>query len=106
MTRDYYVYIMANETRMLYVGVTNDLERRLYEHRTKRLDGFARRYAMDRLLYCEQAPDPQTAIAREKQLKGWVRHKKIALINETNPRWTDLAGDWFVEGPDSSLRSE
>jgi putative endonuclease len=104
--RTYYVYMMTNKSGALYVGVTNSLERRVYEHKTRTNEGFTRRYKLDRLLYREDYPDPASAIAREKQIKGWLRKKKIALIQEVNARWQDLAADWFAEGPDSSLRSE
>ncbi len=103
--RDYYVYIMTNKSGTLYVGVTNDLERRATEHKRGVLEGFTKRYAMDRLLYYESAPDAKAAIQREKQIKGWMRRKKLALIREMNPRWRDLADDWIDRGPDPSLRS-
>ncbi|MEX0785409.1 MAG: GIY-YIG nuclease family protein [Dehalococcoidia bacterium] len=98
--------MMTNKSGTLYIGVTNDIERRVWEHRTATLDGFTRRYKMDRLVYYEDYPDPSSAIEREKQLKGWLRRKKIELIREANPRWEDLADGWFDEGLDSSLRSE
>jgi len=94
MTRDYYVYIMANETRMLYVGVTNDLERRVSEHKLKLLESYTNRYNLTRLVYYEDMPDIRDAIAREKQLKSWRRGKKVALIESMNPRWRDLAEEW------------
>ena len=94
MKRDYSVYILANETRMLYIGVTNDLERRLSEHKLKLADGYTRRYNMTRLVYYENLPDVRDAIAREKELKGWRRARKIGLIEAMNPRWRDLSEDW------------
>ena len=78
----------------MYIGVTNDLERRLYEHRHQLLEGFTKRYNVHKLVYFEQACDIQAAIAREKQLKGWSRNKKNALVMATNPSWRDLSEDW------------
>lgn len=84
------VYILASRTRTLYIGVTNDLERRLAQHRAGIGSRFTRRYGVDRLVHVEWAPDPLSAITREKQLKGWTRDRKIALIESENPGWTDL----------------
>jgi putative endonuclease len=84
--------------------VTNNLERRLYEHKTKQLDGFTRKYNIDRLVYFEQTTDVLSAIAREKQIKNWNRSKKISLIESANPAWEDLSAEWYKA--DSSLRSE
>jgi putative endonuclease len=89
----YAVYILAGPSRVLYIGVTNDLERRLAEHQQGRIEGFSKRYRIDRLVYFEQTPDIRSAIAREKQLKGWRREKKIALIQNSNPTWRDLS-EW------------
>lgn len=89
--RNFYVYILANEIGgTLYIGVTNDLVRRTYEHREKLVDGFTRRYGVGRLVYFECFSDPESAIHREKQLKKWNRSWKIRLIEESNPDWTDL----------------
>ena len=92
--RQYYVYIMTNATRTLYVGVTNDLERRVYQHKQKLIDGFTKKYNLTWLAYYEQTSDVRSAIAREKQIKGWRRSKKIELIESFNPRWRDLSQDW------------
>ena len=87
----FYVYILASEIGgTLYIGVTNDLIRRTYEHRGKLVDGFTRHYGVDRLVYFECFDDPENAILREKQLKKWNRSWKIRLIEESNPNWTDL----------------
>ena len=91
----YFVYILTNRTRTLYTGVTNDLGRRLYEHRMHLTPGFASRYKIDRLVYFEQFDDIGFAIAREKQIKGWVRRKKDELIESMNPRWSDLSLELF-----------
>jgi putative endonuclease len=96
--RQYYVYIMANLARTLYTGVTNDLEWRVFEHREKRIPGFTQWYNLTQLVYYEATSDVRTAIAREKQIKGWLRAKKVALIESMNPRWEDLAADWYGEG--------
>jgi len=85
------VYILASRTRTLYVGVTNDLERRMAQHRAGLGSRFARKYSVNRLVHVEWAPDPLSAIAREKQIKGWTRARKIALIEVDNPQWRDLA---------------
>ena len=86
-----FVYILASKSGVLYVGVTNRLRRRIVEHRLKLVDGFSARYNVTRLVYYEKFGDIRNAIAREKQIKGWLRAKKIALIESTNPRWKDLA---------------
>ena len=93
----YYVYILTNwNNTVMYIGITNDLERRLYEHKHQLLDGFTKRYNVHRLVYFEQAGDVRVAIAREKQLKGWSRKKKNALVSDMNPAWRDLSDDWNV----------
>lgn len=93
--KSYYVYIMASKSRTLYVGVTSDLVRRVHEHKTKISDGFTSRYNISRLVYFEETTDVNAAITREKQLKGWLRNRKIALIEEQNPAWDDLAAGWY-----------
>jgi len=93
--RKYFVYIMASKTRVLYTGVTNSLERRVFEHKRKLVPGFAQRYSATKLVYCEDFHDVRAAISREKQIKGWLRAKKIALIESINPRWKDLSEGWY-----------
>ena len=93
--RHYSVYIMTNRSRTLYTGVTNDLQRRVYEHRQKMGSKFTSKYNITRLAYYENYSDIRDAIAREKQIKGWRRAKKIALIESTNPEWQDLSADWY-----------
>lgn len=88
--RTFYVYIVACRSRRLYIGVTNNLVRRIYEHKAKLVDGFTRCYNMDRLVYYELVHGPIEAVTREKQLKGLLRAKKIQLIEATNPSWRDL----------------
>ena len=97
MSKIGYVYIMANHPKgTLYIGVTSNLEKRVFEHRNKIADGFTRRYDLTRLVYCEEAPDMESAINREKQLKNWHREWKMNLIQQQNPKWLDLAADWFM----------
>jgi putative endonuclease len=91
LQRDYYVYMLASLSGVLYVGVTNNLECRLYEHRNGTADGFTKRYRCHRLVWFETTGDVNAAIAREKQIKGWRRSKKEDLIREMNPSWADLA---------------
>jgi putative endonuclease len=91
----YYVYIMTNASRTLYVGTTGDLMRRVYEHKQKIISGFTSKYNITKLVYFEETTDVRAAIAREKQIKGWLRNKKTALIESLNPTWNDLAADWF-----------
>ena len=89
--RQYYVYIMTNKSRTLYTGVTNNLERRVYEHKQKLIPGFTTKYNISRLVFFEATQDIKAAIEREKQIKGWLRSKKIALIESVNPQWEDLS---------------
>ncbi len=96
----YYVYILANKTNTtVYIGVTSDLMQRLWEHRNDVIEGFTKRYHVHKLVYYETFQNVQEAIAREKQLKGWRRARKNALIGSVNPAWEDLAGEWFFAGP-------
>ena len=91
----YYVYILTNwNDRVMYVGVTNDLSRRLYEHRSGVTDGFTKKYRVHKLVFFEQTSDIYAAIAREKQIKGWNRAKKNALVETVNPEWKDLSEEW------------
>lgn len=101
MTR-YYIYIMSNASRILYVGVTSDLARRVYEHKQKDVPGFTARYNVTRLVYFEETANPLAAIAREKEIKGWKRARKIALIESANPKWKDLSAEEGFFLPTSS----
>ena len=92
--RDYYVYIMTNNSGTLYTGVTNNLERRTAEHKQHILRGFTDRYKVNRLLYYEVCQDIVAAIEREKQIKAWRRSKKLDLVVSINPKWKDLATEW------------
>jgi len=95
MSRQYYVYIMTNRSRTLYTGVTNDLVRRVYEHKHKLVQGFTQKYNITRLVYYEVCSDAMSAISHEKRIKGWLRAKKVTLIESTNPRWADLSDGWY-----------
>ena len=92
---NYYVYILTNwDDSVMYVGVTNNLERRLYEHRNHLVDGFTKKYNVHKLVYYEYTNDVYSALEREKQLKGWSRAKKNALVAKSNPTWSDLSTEW------------
>src|SRR6266545_4367966 len=95
---------MTNRSGTLYIGVTNDLYRRVLEHKTGSKEGFTKRYRLDRLVYIESGTDIRDAIQREKQLKGWLRKRKIELIGSQNPYWRDLSEDWFDESAGTPSR--
>jgi len=90
----YYVYIMTNNSKTLYTVVTNNLNRRVYEHKNKLIQGFTAKYNITKLVYFEICTDINQAIAREKQIKGWLRKKKVYLIESVNPEWNDLSQEW------------
>jgi putative endonuclease len=92
--KEYYVYILSNKRGTLYTGVTNDLERRIYQHKNELTEGFTKKYNITRLIYFESTDDITAAIAREKQIKGLLRSKKIELIKTMNPKWEDLSAAW------------
>lgn len=95
--KSYYVYILASrENGTLYIGVTNNLPRRMYEHRNGLVEGFTKNYTVHRLVYFEETPRIDDAITKEKQLKNWRRLWKLELINETNPEWRDLADELSI----------
>ena len=99
----YYVYLLTNKKDgTLYIGMTNDLERRIFEHKQKLIDGFTKKYGLNQLIYFERFQYVNDAIKREKQLKNWNRQWKIDLIEIENPDWNDLAKDWFDVDPGSS----
>jgi putative endonuclease len=93
--KTYYVYIMSSQTGILYVGVTNNLELRVHQHKSKTIEGFTKRYNITCLVYYTAFEDVIAAIAAEKRIKGWVRARKVALVEETNPDWRDLSADWY-----------
>ena len=96
--KNYHVYIMASVSKVLYVGVTSDLGRRVSQHKLGEVPGFTSRYKATRLVHTENFGDIRDAIAREKEIKGWRREKKVALIEAENPSWKDLAEDWVNVG--------
>ncbi len=93
----FFVYIMNSPTGTLYTGMTNDLNRRVYQHKNKLIEGFTSKYNVTRLAYFEETSDVKAAIAREKEIKGWRRSKKLVLIKTINPKWQDLAEGWYDE---------
>ena len=93
----YYLYILTNKKNgTLYIGVTNDLERRLFEHKNKLVEGFTKNYGLDKLVYFETYQYVNDAIKREKNMKKWMRQWKISLIEKDNPNWDDLSSDWNI----------
>ena len=103
----YYVYIMSSHQGTLYIGMTNDLYRRAYEHRHKLVPGFTQKYNVTKLVYYQETSSVESAIIREKQIKGWLRSKKAALVASSNPYWVDLAEGWYEDRSlaDPSLHS-
>ena len=91
----YYVYILSSESKVIYTGMTNNLKRRIFEHKNKLIEGFSKRYNTYKLVRYEEMDDVGAAIAFEKKIKGWKRFKKVTMIEEENPGWDDLAEDWF-----------
>ena len=94
MHEKFWVYIMSSRPGTLYIGMTNNIDKRVQEHKRGLIEGFSKKYKCTRLVYYESFDDVRKAIGREKQLKGWRREKKIALIEILNPRWQDLAENW------------
>lgn len=96
--KDHYstVYIVASKSRAIYIGMSNNLHKRIFEHKNDQIEGFTRQYRCHRLVYYESFDDVNKAIDREKQLKRWNRTKKVWLIERRNPTWEDLATDWFT----------
>jgi putative endonuclease len=91
----YHVYLLTNwNNKVMYVGITSDLKRRLFEHRNKSVEGFTTKYNIHKLVYYEATSDVQSAIAREKEIKKWRREKKNRLVEKINPEWRDLSAGW------------
>jgi putative endonuclease len=102
--KNFYVYILASKSRVLYTGMTNDLMRRMYEHRENVNAGFTQKYKVKTLVYFEMTNGPTSAIQREKQIKGWSRSKKIELVEAKNSDWKDLSEEWFKKRDSSSRK--
>ena len=100
--KSYCVYIMTGQSGVLYIGVTSDLERRVLEHKQKATPGFTARYNLTKLVYFEAFGDVRHAIARERELKGWLRKKKVALIESVNPEWKDLSPKWVQKAGETA----
>jgi putative endonuclease len=95
MAGTYYVYMLTNwNNTVMYLGVTDNLERRLYEHKNKLVKGFTEKYNVNKLVYFEETQDVTAALAREKEIKKWQREKKNQLVNRMNPNWEDLSAEW------------
>ena len=92
--QQYYIYIMTNRSKTLYVGVTSNITKRTFEHKHKLADGFTKKYNISKLVYYEITSDIRSALKREKQIKAWLRSKKIELIKSLNPGWNDLSENW------------
>lgn len=96
LTKIFYVYILSSRSRSLYIGMTSDLVTRVYDHKTKTYGGHTAKYNIDRLVYFEEYGTALEAIKREKELKGWLRSRKIELIEAGNPTWDDLSEAWYT----------
>jgi putative endonuclease len=94
MPKTYYTYIVASRAHILYIGVTSNIEQRIWQHKNKAHEGFTARYNCNRLVWFETFSNAISAITREKELKGWLRLRKVELIEETNPTWSDLSESW------------
>jgi putative endonuclease len=95
--KGYYVYILTNRSKTLHTGITGDLSGRVYQHKSGTGSKFTSNYKINHLVYYEEFSDVEDAIAREKQIKGWIRAKKIDLIETKNPNWNDLSSDWYED---------
>ena len=96
-TQLFYVYIVASKSRVIYVGVCREIHKRVWQHKEGTFPGFTKQYKVNRLVYFERFVDPNSAIAREKEIKGWRREKKVKLIEAENPTWEDLAAQWYQQ---------
>jgi len=104
MQKGYFVYIMSSQRRVLYVGITNNLPLRVWQHKTGAAEGFTSRYKVTQLVYYENFDNVRNAIHREKEIKGWIRQRKIELIESVNPNWKDLSTGWYKRQSDEKLR--
>jgi len=104
--KQYFVYVMSNKSRRLYVGITSKLFGRVFDHKNKIIPGFTSRYKFDMLVYYEEYSNVMSAIAREKEIKGWRRAKKLNLILSENPDWADLSAEWEEDPSWKAISSE
>jgi len=104
LEKGYFAYIMSSQRRVLYVGISSNLPLRVWQHKTGAIEGFTSKYHVAQLVYYECFENVRDAIHREKEIKGWVRQKKIALIEGVNPKWKDLSAGWFNRESDEKLR--
>ena len=94
--KNYYVYLLTNwNNKVMYVGMTNNLERRVYEHKNKLVNGFTKKYNVNKLVYFEESSDVNAVLSREKEIKKWRREKKDNLVLSSNPEWKDLSEEWY-----------
>ncbi len=103
--KEYFVYIMTNRSKTLYTGMTSNLPRRVYEHKSKLIEGFTKKYNINKLVWFDKTNDVISAIEKEKQIKGWTRKKKINLIESMNPAWRDMSNEFFDISGDSSAKA-
>lgn len=96
MSKQYFVYILSSRNKALYIGMTNNLERRVWQHKNGQGSSHTKKYNINQLVYFEATSDVKSAISREKVLKGWKRDKKLELIRDFNPDWKDLSSDWLI----------
>jgi len=104
MQKGYFVYIMSSQRRVLYVGITSNLPLRVWQHKTGAVEGFTSKYKVTQLAYYENFDNVRNAIHREKEIKGWIRQRKIELIESVNPNWKDLSAGWYSRQRDEKLR--
>ena len=104
LEKGYFVYILSSQRRVLYVGVTSNLQLRVWQHKTGAVEGFTSRYKVTQLAYYEGFDNVRNAIHREKEIKGWLRQKKIELIESINPKWKDWSAGWYNRQSDEKLR--
>ncbi len=104
MQKQFFIYILSNwNKQVLYIGVTSNLQKRIWEHKNHQIEGFTDKYNVEKLVYFEDAPDAISAIKREKQIKRWRREKKENLIHAMNPDWQDLSEEWYKKDPSTTL---
>ncbi len=104
LEKGYFVYIISSQRRVLYVGISSNLPLRVGQHKTGAFEGFTSKYKVTQLVYYECFQNVRDAIRREKEIKGWIRQKKIALIESVNPKWKDLSARWFNRQSDETLQ--